>query len=162
MEEDELLIDVGVDELDEDDTNPAEEIATAYNVEVESTCHECRLKDDKIKDLKLEVDKLKREITTHRREREKQRIRLLDIDAGSSFFRTDQLKFLRKNNLRGYSWTKETLRDALKIRFSGIFWKKRCALLLAKPEFHCLPEEDEQQKKYSVVNFLEGFFLLKQ
>ena len=116
-----MLIDVGVDELDEDDTNPAEEIATAYNVEVESTCHECRLKDDKIKDLKLEVDKLKREITTHRREREKQRIRLLDIDAGSSFFRTDQLKFLRKNNLRGYSWTKETLRDALKIRFSGIF-----------------------------------------
>ena len=107
------------DDFAEDDTVPAEDIDTAINLEIESSCHECVQKDDKIEKLKAEVEKLRRELTVHRREREKQRMELSLLKAGNSFFREDQLKFLRKNNLKGYSWSKETLRDALKIRFSG-------------------------------------------
>ena len=105
--------------LPEDEFMTEDAFDVSFHSDVESSCHECSKKDDTIKELKDEMDKLKKELTVHRREREKQRARLASIDAGQSFFRDDQLKFLKNNNLRGYTWSKETLRDALKIRFSG-------------------------------------------
>ena len=91
----------------------------SFNLEDEESCHECIIKDGQIKGLQNELEKLRKELTIQRRERENQRVRILQIEAGFSFFRDDQLNFLKKkNNLRGYTWSKETLRDALKIRFS--------------------------------------------
>ena len=74
----------------------ADEMDTSFNVEIESSCHECMRKDKKIENLSAEVEKLRRELTGHRREREKQRTKLSEMKAGCSFFREDQLKYLKK------------------------------------------------------------------
>ena len=99
--------------------NMPDDETAVVEIEIESSCHECIKKDVKIIELKAELEKLRKELTVQRREREKQRQHIMELDACGSFFRADQLKFLRKKNLRGYTWSKETLRDALKIRFSG-------------------------------------------
>ena len=124
------VIDVDFPDVDDPDHDEGEiledytmasdnEFSVSNNVEIESSCHECIKKDEEIKVLKNDLEKLKRQLTIHRREREKQRVQISNLEAGSSFFRADQQKFLKKKNLRGYTWSKETLRDALKIRFSG-------------------------------------------
>ena len=107
------------DEISVDEILPDEELPVSLNMDLESSCHECVEKDVEIKGLRMELEKLKKELTVQRREREKQRKHIIELDASCSFFRADQQKCLAKKNLRGYTWSKETLRDALKIRFSG-------------------------------------------
>ena len=116
---DELVDDPEIIQVNMEKPTVLPELDVAINEYVETSCYCCTVKAKIIRHLKSQICKLKHKLCVEKRERSKEKKELLVRREEGSFFGMDQLMFLKKKTMKGHSWTTATIRDALKIRFSG-------------------------------------------